>query len=87
VNSDGNREKIRAVVREKDINWRSFWNGSKGTEGEISTLWNVRSWPTTYLIDGNGVIRSKNHRSTELADAIQTLLAELDGKAQKLGDR
>ncbi len=61
VNSDKDREKIRKIVREKDINWRSFWNGPEGGGGPISTTWNVRGWPTIVLIDHDGIIRARDH--------------------------
>ncbi len=61
VNSDKDREKTREIVREKDINWRSFWNGPEGGGGPISTTWNVRGWPTIVLIDHDGIIRARGH--------------------------
>ena len=30
VNSDRDREKLRARLIEEEITWRSFWNGPKG---------------------------------------------------------
>ena len=79
VNSDESLEEIRETVAEKELNWRSFWNGPDGTQGPISTEWCVRSWPTIYLIDGKGVIRFKNVRGRLLDEAIETLLAEMGG--------
>ena len=29
------------------------------TSGPIATAWNVRGWPTVYVIDEKGVIREK----------------------------
>lgn len=58
VNSDRDREKLKEVLEEEQITWRSFWNGGS-TRGPISTAWNVRGWPTMYLLDHKGVIRHK----------------------------
>ena len=77
VNSDKDLEEIRKVTSEKQITWRSFWNGPEGTGGPISTTWCVSSWPTTYLIDKDGVIRYKNVRGKSLDKALETLLAEM----------
>ena len=77
VNSDADLEEIRGIVAEKNITWRSFWNGEEGTGGPISTQWNVRGWPTIYIIDDKGVIRYKNVRGKKLDEAIEGLLAEL----------
>ena len=57
VNSDDDLDSIRKTTNEKSITWRSFWNGELGTGGPISKEWCVSSWPTTYLIDQDGVIR------------------------------
>jgi hypothetical protein len=59
VNSDRDREKLKEVMKEKEITWRSFWNGGS-TSGPISSAWNVSGWPTIYVIDHKGVIRHKS---------------------------
>ena len=77
VNSDRDLDGIREIVKEKNITWRSFWNGPKGTSGPISTRWNVSGWPTIYVLDGEGKIRFKNVRGAKLDEAITELLAEM----------
>ena len=59
VNSDKDRDELKKVMEKEQITWRSFWNGEKGTGGPISEEWNVRGWPTLYVIDHKGVIRHK----------------------------
>ena len=76
VNSDEEIEVARKSVEDLNINWRSFWNGERGTFGPIATKWNIESWPTTYLIDAKGIIRHKNLRGDELDEAIEELMAE-----------
>ncbi|MAE77143.1 MAG: hypothetical protein CMJ85_09765 [Planctomycetes bacterium] len=76
VNSDKDRNKIRQVVKDKSITWRSFWNGSKGMRGPISLHWNIKGWPTVYLLDAKGVIRHKNVATERLDDAIERLVGE-----------
>jgi len=68
VNSDADRDEIRRIVKEKNLTWRSWWDGS--TRGPISTQWNIRSWPAIYLIDHEGVIRHKNLRGDLLDEAL-----------------
>lgn len=77
VNSDRDLDQIREVVKEKNITWRSFWNGPQGTGGPISTEWGVTGWPTIYVLDADGRIRYKNVRGKEMDEAITTLLAEM----------
>ena len=76
VNSDKDIETARKYVKQKDINWRSFWAGEDGTRGPIPIKWNISTWPSSFVIDAKGVIRYKNIRGDELDDAITKLLAE-----------
>ena len=76
INSDSDRAKIKETCKEKNISWRSFWNGGS-TEGPISTAWNVSGWPTTYVLDENGVIRFKNVRDEAMDKAVDELLAKM----------
>jgi hypothetical protein len=76
INSDSDREELKEVLKEKNITWRSFWNGGS-TSGPISTKWNVRGWPTIYVLDADGVIRFKNVRGDAMDRAIETLFTEM----------
>ncbi|HEX3148197.1 MAG TPA: TlpA disulfide reductase family protein [Gemmataceae bacterium] len=81
VNSDKDRDALKPVLEEEKITWRSFWNGEKGTGGPISKEWNVRGWPTLYVIDHKGVIRHKYVGSPgdeKLDAAIEKLVAEAE---------
>ena len=71
---------IAEVLAQEGISWRSFWNGPGGTEGPISELYDVRGWPTTYVLDVQGVIRFKNPRGEALDAAVDALLAELEAE-------
>jgi len=75
INSDADRNKLKQVMKDKDITWRSWYDGS--THGPISTSWNVKGWPTIYVLDHKGVIRYKNVRGERMDDAVDTLLAEI----------
>ena len=82
VNSDIDMEKLKERMTKESITWRSFWNGPKGTDGPISRAWNVRGWPTIYVLDHKGVIRFKDLREKELDKAIDQLLERLSGKGE-----
>jgi len=83
INSDPDREQLKKTLKEEQITWRSFWNGPEGTDGPISTKWNVRGWPTIYVLDAKGVIRYKNVRGDALDAAIQQLLKETEPSESK----
>jgi hypothetical protein len=82
VNSDVDKGELKKVMEKEHITWRSFWNGPDGPSGPISTKWNVRGWPTIYVVDAKGVIRFKDVRGEAMDRAVDQLLkeAELDGK-------
>ena len=86
VNSDRDREKLKKVIEEKKLTWRSFWNGGS-TGGPISTEWNVQGWPTVYLIDHTGTIRAKNPQALpgeekNLDEQIEKLVKEAEAAAK-----
>lgn len=88
VNSDKEKETYFSQVKENGISWRSFWCGEKGTQGPIPTKWNVKSWPTLYVIDHKGVIRHKwvgSPKGTILDESIEALLAEMEKDTKKGG--
>ena len=81
VNSDKSRKECKAKNEEQQITWRSFWNGEEGTQGPISKTWEVRGWPTLYLIDHKGVIRHKylgNPGDAVLDKNIEDLVKEAE---------
>lgn len=88
VNSDqdiGRKDlgEIREIIKTKNLTWRSFQNTS--SEVKISTAWNVKGWPTTYLIDKDGVIRYKNVRGESLDEALEELMAEMGETVSLVG--
>ena len=87
VNSDIDKEKLKAVLQEEKITWRSFWNGPEGTSGPISTKWNVTGWPTIYVLDHKGVIRHKNVSGEAMDKAVDALLEELEKEPVKTPGR
>ena len=81
INSDEDLEKLKGVREKENISWRSFWNGPDGTSGPISSAWNVRGWPTLYILDASGTIRYKSVGANE--DAIDKTLEELLAELRK----
>ena len=75
VNSDGDRETVKGILEDNEISWRNAIDG--GTDGPWATQWNVRSWPTIYILDGEGVIRYRDLRDEAMENAALALLGEL----------
>jgi hypothetical protein len=80
VNSDKDIDALQEVLKKENITWRSFWNGGS-TQGPISSAWNVRAWPTIYVLDHKGVIRFKNVRGEKMDAAVDSLLKEMKADA------
>lgn len=75
VNSDRDIKKLRKVLKDKNLTWRSFQN--EQDYGRISESWGVRGWPTLYLIDAEGKIRYANIRGKAIDRGIEKLLGEM----------
>lgn len=82
VNSDEDLEALKVRMVEENITWRSWRNGGS-TSGPISTAWNVRGWPTIYLIDHEGIIRHKDLRGEELEAALEALIERAEEAAAR----
>jgi thiol-disulfide isomerase/thioredoxin len=78
VNGDSKKaDAIRAVTDAK-ITWPSFWNGVGGSNGDIADAWNVRGWPTVFVLDSKGIIRLKTvgHPGKALDTVVDQLVEE-----------
>lgn len=65
------RTRAKESIEKHGIPWRCFLDEG---EGAIHKKWNVKGWPSLWIIDREGVIRWRNARGRELADAINQLL-------------
>ncbi len=83
VNSDSNKDRARRAIAQEHMTWRSFWNGD---DNHISKAWNVKGWPTVYLIDHRGVIRQRLFVQDEKIDEI-VAAAERDLKSAPAAQR
>ena len=75
INSDP-KDSLRQAMKKENITWRSWWDGGK-TGGPIAKAWNIKGWPTTYVLDPKGVIRYKNVRDHDMDKAVDALLKEM----------
>jgi peroxiredoxin len=57
--------------------YRSWWDaGRPPAKGSIARSWSVSGWPTTYVLDGRGVIRFVDLRKEDLLKGVRQLLGE-----------
>ncbi len=81
INSDRDREELKEVLKKEEITWRFWWDGGS-TYGPIATKWNVRGWPTIYVLDAKGVIRYRDVRDKKLDEAVDKLLQEMERESR-----
>ncbi|MEE2642627.1 MAG: SHD1 domain-containing protein [Planctomycetota bacterium] len=75
VNNDQSLTVARNAVKKNQLNWRSWYDG-KG--GPIVRNFGIRSFPTIFLLDHEGVVRFKNIRGAALDSAIELLVSEAE---------
>jgi thiol-disulfide isomerase/thioredoxin len=83
ANVDEDRDAAKPVVEKHQLTWRSFWCGPKGGSSDIPRAWNVRGWPTVYVIDHTGVIRSKTARGPALDRLLDDLVKRAEADTPK----
>lgn len=74
VNSDRDLETVKEAKERERLHYRTWWDES--TRGPIAQSWVVWAWPTTYILDGQGVIRHVNPDPRQLIEAVDALLRE-----------
>jgi hypothetical protein len=86
VNGNDNLVRLKQVVRENQFSWRSLNNQRTSEQPSITKEWNVRDWPTFYVIDSEGTIRHKwvGASPAKLLDKkIEELVAEAGRRASR----
>lgn len=72
ISLDTAMEPLDAYVKGEGITWRHYWDRG----GQITALYNVQAIPSTFLIDGAGIVRRVNLRGPALEDAVAELVRE-----------
>jgi len=72
------REAAGSLKAQHGLTYRSWLDdpGGEHGRGPIASAWNVRGWPTTYVLDARGVVRFVNLRDEDLLKGVRQLLAE-----------
>lgn len=76
INSDESRSALQKVLADERITWPNIYDGPPG-KGPIARRWNVRGWPTIYVLDHEGRIRFRDLRDKPLEAAVLKLLADV----------
>ena len=72
ISLDSSIAPLEAYIQREGIEWRQYLDST----GQISGLYNVRAIPSTFLIDGTGIVRRVNLRGLALESAVSELVRE-----------
>jgi hypothetical protein len=73
VNCDPKKEDAKAAIAAERITWSNWHDGEAG-EGSIASRYHIRAYPTTIVLDADGIARYKGVRDDELAGVVDVLL-------------
>ena len=87
VDSSETPEAARQGRQAHGLTYPAWWDGRSGADdrGPIAIDWNVQGWPTTYVLDANGIIRFVDLRGEDLMKAVRQLLIEEQRRLIKAG--
>ncbi len=73
VHADDNTAKAKAVAKKCEMSWPSFRDAR---QGPIATAWNIKGWPTIYVLDRNGIICYRGFRADGLLKPVESLVRQ-----------
>jgi peroxiredoxin len=69
------KETARRVMEREQMTWPSWYDG-RTPEGPIAERYHVKGFPSTFVLDVQGVIRAKGLRGERLDQVVEALLKE-----------
>jgi peroxiredoxin len=75
ISLDRSRERLEKFIEENNMPWPQYFDG-KGWDNEISTGFGIHSIPSTFLLDGQGIVRHVNLRGSALEQAVADILGD-----------
>lgn len=77
INVDDDVKELKLLSEKNEVTWPIWWDG-ENLEGPLAAQWVVRSMPTFYVLDHNGVIRNKGFlQPDQISDTVDKLLKEI----------
>ena len=72
ISLDRSREPLEAYIEKEELAWLHYWDNTR----KVSPLYKVQAIPSTFLIDGEGIIRKTSLRGHALEHAVAELVKE-----------
>jgi hypothetical protein len=80
VSLDEKRQTLIDFLKNEKMPWTHWWASD---HEQFAQQWQVRSLPTIYVLDADGVIRYTGVRGEALEKAVNTMLAETAAPAKR----
>jgi thiol-disulfide isomerase/thioredoxin len=80
VDVDANPQTAIKVMEDQGMTWPNWHDGEPGA-GPIAKLYHVRGYPTVYVIDAAGKIRSKKAHGEALCQLVEKLVLEKEASS------
>ncbi len=74
VSLDNSKANWEEAIKADGLEWENHISDLKGWSSKHAEVYGVRSIPSSFLIDGNGVIIAKNLRGAALEEKLEQLL-------------
>jgi thiol-disulfide isomerase/thioredoxin len=74
VSLDNSKADWEKAIKDDGLVWETHVSDLKGWSSRYASVYGVRSIPTNFLVDGNGIIVAKNLRGTALEETLVQLL-------------
>lgn len=74
VSLDKTKADWEKAIKDDGLVWENHVSDLKGWSSRYASVYGVRSIPSNFLIDGNGIIVAKNLRGPDLDQKLQELL-------------
>lgn len=72
ISRDNSKTPLEAYVEKEELTWINYWDEN----GKLTDLYKVIGFPTTFLIDGAGVIRKASLGGSDVETAVAELVKE-----------
>jgi len=74
VSLDHTKADWEKAIKDDGLVWKTHVSDLKGWSSKHASIYGVRSIPTNFLVDGNGIIVAKNLRGKALDETLEQLL-------------
>ena len=72
ISLDRSIDPLKAYIAKEELSWKQYWDEDK----TVRNLFGVRFIPTTFIIDGEGIVRKAKVGGFDVETAVETYVKE-----------